>query len=50
MCADLACSLYLRGKKTTGLGTRYEQSLPLQAKIDRTRLNLASFLNKVLAS
>lgn len=50
MCADLACSLYLRGQKTTGLETRYDESLPLQAKIDRTRLNLASFLNKVLAS
>jgi hypothetical protein len=49
MCADLACSLYLRGRKTTGLGMRYEQSLPLQAKIDRTRLNLASFLDKILA-
>jgi FBP C-terminal treble-clef zinc-finger len=50
MCADLACSLYLRGQKTTGLETRYDESLPLQAKIDRTRLNLASFLNKVLTS
>jgi len=49
MCADLACSLYLRGKKTTGLGMRYEQSLPLQAEIDRTRLNLASSLNRILA-
>jgi hypothetical protein len=49
MCADLACSLYVRGKKTTGLGTRYEQSLPLQAKIDRTQVNLASFLIRVLA-
>ncbi len=50
MCADLACSLYLRGKKTTGLGMRYEESLPLQAKIDRTRLNLAAFFDKVLAA
>lgn len=50
VCADLACSLYLRGQKTTGLETRYDESLSLQAKIDRTRLNLASFLNKVLAS
>ena len=49
ICADLACSLYVRGKKTTGLGTRYEESLPVQDKIVRTRLNLASFLDKVLA-
>jgi hypothetical protein len=50
MCSDLACSLYVRGQKTTGLETRYDESLPLQAKIDRTLLNLASFLNKVLAA
>jgi hypothetical protein len=48
VCADLACSLYLRGKKT-GLGPQYEQSLPLQAKIDRARLNLVCFVNRVLA-
>ena len=49
MCADLACSLYLRGKKTTGLETGHAETLPLQEKIDRTMLNLASFLSKVLA-
>src|ERR1700756_4860755 len=25
MCADLACSLYVRGKKASGLGLQYEQ-------------------------
>jgi hypothetical protein len=49
MCADLACSLYLRGKKTTGLGPRYEESLPLEDKIDRTLTNLGAFLRKVVA-
>jgi hypothetical protein len=49
ICSDLACSLYLRGKKTTGLGARYEESLPLQDKIDRTLTNLAAFLGKVAA-
>jgi hypothetical protein len=49
MCADLACSLYLRGIKMTGLGPQYEQSLPLQAKIERTLMNLSFFLNRVLA-
>jgi treble-clef zinc-finger protein len=50
MCADLACSLYVRGKKETGLGARFEEDLPLQAKIDRTLTNLASFVDRVLSS
>jgi hypothetical protein len=49
ICADLACSLYLRGIKSTGLGTRSAETLPLQDKIERTLLNLSSFLDKVLA-
>jgi FBP C-terminal treble-clef zinc-finger len=47
ICSDLACSLYLRDKKTTGLGARYEESLPLEDKIDRLLTNLAAFLGKV---
>ncbi|GAA4513165.1 FBP domain-containing protein [Actinoallomurus oryzae] len=50
MCADLACSLYVRGRKETGLGARFEEDLPLQAKIDRTLVNLASFVDRVLDS
>jgi hypothetical protein len=50
MCADLACSLYVRGKKETGLGARFEEDLPLQAKVDRTLANLASFVDRVLTS
>lgn len=50
MCADLACSLYVRGKKETGLGARFEEDLPLQAKVDRTLTNLASFVDRVLSS
>jgi hypothetical protein len=49
MCADLACSLYVRGKKETGLGARYEESLSVEGKIERTLLNLASFLDRVIA-
>jgi treble-clef zinc-finger protein len=48
VCADLACSLYVRGKKDPGLGTRYEEDLPLPAKIDRTLANLAAFIDRVL--
>jgi len=45
LCADLACSLYLRGKKAGG--KRIEESLTLDEQIDRTLGNLAAFLRKV---
>ncbi|MDY0815849.1 FBP domain-containing protein [Kitasatospora purpeofusca] len=47
MCADLACSLYVRGKKE--VGTKLHESLTLEEKIERTVANLASFLAKVTA-
>ncbi|MEU5881235.1 FBP domain-containing protein [Spirillospora sp. NPDC047279] len=50
MCADLACSLYLRGKKDVEPGGRLEESLTLEQKIDRTAANLAGFLGRVTAA
>ncbi|HEV7652427.1 MAG TPA: FBP domain-containing protein [Actinophytocola sp.] len=47
MCADLACSLYLRGKLDAGPGARLPESLGLAGKIERTAANLAGFLRKV---
>jgi hypothetical protein len=47
MCSDLACSLYLRGKKDAGPGARLHESLALPEKIERTMTNLAAFLSKV---
>jgi len=47
MCADLACSLYLRGRKNAGFGGRIHESLALPEKIERTTANLAAFLGKV---
>jgi hypothetical protein len=47
LCTDLACSLYLRGKKDAGLGGRFHESITLEEKIERTRANLAGFLDKV---
>lgn len=47
MCADLACSLYIRGKKTTALVRRMEETLTLDEHIARTRRNLDAFLAKV---
>lgn len=48
LCTDLACSLYLRGKKpVVGLGGRFRERLTLQEKVDRTMANLAAFVAKV---
>jgi hypothetical protein len=47
ICADLACSLYLRGKKDVGPGGRMPESLTLDEKIDRTVANVTEFLRKV---
>lgn len=44
ICADLACSLYLRGKKDS---RRMEESLTLEEQVDRTMANLAAFLKRV---
>ncbi|MEQ4723629.1 FBP domain-containing protein [Nonomuraea sp. B19D2] len=47
MCADLACSLYVRDKKQTELGTRFE-SLSVEERIVRAAANLDGFLERVL--
>ncbi|MFD3620324.1 FBP domain-containing protein [Streptomyces sp. NPDC058676] len=49
MCTDLACSLYLRGKKALESGSRFEESLTLEEQIVRTRSNLTAFLDKLHA-
>ncbi|NES29353.1 FBP domain-containing protein [Micromonospora terminaliae] len=45
LCADLACSLYLRGRKSAG--RRLDESITLAEKVDRTTANLAAFLQQV---
>jgi len=47
MCADLACSLYVRGKKISQSGARFEESLTLAEQIARTTGNLSTFLDKL---
>ncbi|MER7194610.1 FBP domain-containing protein [Streptomyces flaveolus] len=47
MCTDLACSLYLRGKKLPETGARFEESLTLEEQIARTTGNLSAFLAKI---
>ncbi|WP_324788143.1 FBP domain-containing protein [Streptomyces sp. H51] len=49
MCTDLACSLYVRGKKVPDSGARFEESLSLEEQIARTRNNLSAFLDKLCA-
>ncbi|MER7673222.1 FBP domain-containing protein [Kitasatospora sp. NPDC096128] len=47
MCTDLACSLYVRGKREVGV--RLHESLTVEEKIRRTVANLAAFVAKVTA-
>ncbi|MEU5977940.1 FBP domain-containing protein [Streptomyces sp. NPDC047315] len=50
VCADLACSLYVRGKRTPKLRTlRTEEHLPLDEKVARLHRNLTTFITKVTA-
>lgn len=49
MCSDLACSLYVRGKRDAGVGSRLRESLTLEQQIERTVANLAAFIAKVTA-
>ncbi|MEV4433465.1 FBP domain-containing protein [Streptomyces sp. NPDC049555] len=48
MCADLACPLYVRGKKVPLLTMRYKESLSLEERLQRMRTHLDEFLEKVL--
>ncbi|MCF3104093.1 FBP domain-containing protein [Streptomyces roseoverticillatus] len=47
MCADLACSLYVRGKKVPELSMRYKETLSEEERITRMLVNLDDFLAKV---
>ncbi|MFG2576583.1 FBP domain-containing protein [Streptomyces sp. NPDC048481] len=49
MCTDLACSLYLRGRKPLEPGARFEESLTLEEQIARTTDNLSAFLDRLYA-
>ncbi|MEU6147850.1 FBP domain-containing protein [Streptomyces sp. NPDC047081] len=47
ICSDLACSLYVRGKKDAGVGARLHETITLEEKVRRTLANLAAFVAKV---
>jgi hypothetical protein len=48
MCADLACSLYIRGLKRPNLLVRHEETLALDDRVARLRANLDAFVDQVL--
>ncbi|WP_377273357.1 FBP domain-containing protein [Peterkaempfera sp. SMS 1(5)a] len=47
ICSDLACPLYVRGRKDAGIGARLPESLSTEEKIQRTLANLARFIAKI---
>lgn len=49
ICADLACSLYVRGRKISA-GTLLDETLDLESRIERVHAGVAAFLDRVSAS
>ncbi|MFS8197783.1 FBP domain-containing protein [Streptomyces sp. CWNU-52B] len=47
ICADLACSLYVRGKKSLESGSRFEETLTVEEQIARTNGHLSAFLDRL---
>ncbi|MFJ8696775.1 FBP domain-containing protein [Streptomyces roseolilacinus] len=47
VCSDLACPLYVRGRRQPALRTRYEESLDVEERIGRMRANLLAFVENV---
>lgn len=47
VCADLACSLYLRGKKSAGPGSRVRESMTVDEQVERMVSHVAAFLTRV---
>jgi hypothetical protein len=50
LCADLACSLYLRGKRQPRMRlVRHEETLSVGQRIDRAMGNLDAFIRRIAA-
>jgi hypothetical protein len=47
ICADLACSLYVRGLKDPGPGGRVPESMSQEEQAERTAANVAGFVASV---
>ncbi|GIF04334.1 FBP domain-containing protein [Actinoplanes siamensis] len=51
LCSDLACSLYLRGKRQPRMRlVRFEETLTLAERIDRALLKLTAFTSRITAA
>jgi hypothetical protein len=51
LCSDLACSLYLRGKRQPKLRlVRHEETLTVEEKVERAMAKLRGFTRRVAAS
>lgn len=48
LCADLACSLYVRGRKQSIVGAEIEETITVEEKIARAAVNLEAFVRLVL--
>ncbi|KAA6216090.1 FBP domain-containing protein [Streptomyces filamentosus] len=50
ICSDLACSLYMRGKRVPKLrGVRHDETLSVEERVARATANLDGFLARVTA-
>jgi hypothetical protein len=49
LCTDLACSLYVRGRKQTLMGDAHDDSVPLEEKVARITTNLDGFIASIIA-
>ena len=47
VCRDLACSLYIRGKRVSGV-PRLRETISVEASVARCRRNLDQFVDRVL--
>ncbi|MGF1430414.1 FBP domain-containing protein [Kitasatospora sp. LaBMicrA B282] len=47
MCTDLACPLYIRGKRALEPGARIPEALTTEQQIERMMANLAEFVTKL---
>ncbi|MEU7979120.1 FBP domain-containing protein [Micromonospora sp. NPDC049081] len=50
MCADLNCSLYVRGLKALPPGLRMEETLTVPEKVERIKSRVAAFIQQVAST
>ncbi|RIQ11162.1 FBP domain-containing protein [Jiangella rhizosphaerae] len=48
LCADLACSLYVRGRKKSIVGAEIDETITVEEKVARARQNLTTFIGAVV--